>query len=172
MSRGRKFGLAGIVLLTMAVASAEWFAPRGLGITAFGDLLALSMLAVASVALCWNAFEQERARMFWLLMGFGCVLWTINTGVWAYYEIVLRQDLPEPCIGDVILFIHVVPFMAAVALRPHRPQEDRKALLDAINFLMLLIWWVFLYAYVVFPDQYVALNVPVYSRNYDLLFLL
>jgi signal transduction histidine kinase len=172
MSRGRKFGLAGIVLLTMAVASAEWFAPRGLGITAFGDLLALSMLAVASVALCWNAFLQERARMFWLLMGFGCVLWTINTGVWAYYEIVLRQDLPEPCIGDVILFIHVVPFMAAVALRPHRPQEDRKALLDAINFLMLLIWWVFLYAYVVFPDQYVALNVPVYSRSYDLLYLM
>jgi hypothetical protein len=62
--------------------------------------------------------------------------------------------------------------MAAVALRPHRPQEDRKVLLDAINFMMLLVWWVFLYAYIVFPDQYVHLNESVYSRNYDLLYLL
>jgi signal transduction histidine kinase len=171
MSFARKIGLAGVACLVLAVAAAEWFLPRGLGKTAFGDLLALIMLAVASIAFCWNAFLQERARVFWLLLGFGCILWTINTGIWAYYEIVLRQELPEPCIGDVILFIHVVPFMAAVALRPHRPQEDRKAVLDAINFLMLLVWWVFLYAFIVFPDQYVTLNVAVYSRNYDLLYL-
>jgi len=172
MSSARKVAIAGLVLITGAVACAEWFVPRGLGITAFGDLLALVLLAVASVALCWNAFLQERARMFWMLLGVGCVLWTINTGFWAYYEVILRQELPEPCAGDVILFIHVVPLMAAVALRPHRPQEGRKAVLDAINFLMLLIWWVFLYAFVVFPDQYVALNAAVYSRNYDLLYLL
>jgi signal transduction histidine kinase len=172
MPVARKLGIAGVASLALAVAAAEWFLPRGLGKTALGDLLALIMLAVASVAFSWNAFLQQRARMFWLLLGFGCALWTINTGIWAYYELVLRQDLPEPCIGDVILFIHVVPFMAAVALRPHRPQEDRKAVLAAINFLMLLIWWVFLYAFIVFPDQYVSLNVPVYSRNYDLLYLL
>ena len=171
MSTGRKIGVGLLVLLTVAVGCAERFAPRGYGLTAFGDILALAMLAVASVALLWNATLQRRARMFWLLMGFGTALWTINTAIWAYYEVVLRQELPEPCIGDVILFIHVVPFMAAVALRPHRPQEDRKAVLDAINFLMLLIWWVFLYAFVVFPDQYVSLNVPLYSRSYDLLYL-
>ncbi len=171
MFTARKLGLLGIVLLTLAVASVEWFAPRGLAVTAFGDLLSVVLLAIVSVAFCWNAYRQNRARMFWLLMAFGCVLWTINTAIWGYYEIILRKDLPEPCIGDVILFIHVVPFMAAVALRPHRPHEDRKALLDAINFLMLLIWWVFLYAFVVFPEQYVSLNVSVYSRSYDLLYL-
>ncbi len=79
---------------------------------------------------------------------------------------------PSPCFGDVILFIHVATFTAAVALRPHRPRKDRKILLDTLNFLMLLIWWVFLYAFIVFPDQYVSLNVAVYSRNYDLLYLL
>jgi len=171
MSRKGKIGVAALVLLTVAVGCAERFAPRGFALTAFGDLMALALLAVASVAFCRNAFLQVRARVFWLLMAFGSALWTINTALWTYYEVVLRQELPEPCIGDVILFIHVVPFMAAVALRPHRPQEDRKAVLDAINFLMLLIWWVFLYAFVVFPDQYVSLNVLVYSRNYDLLYL-
>jgi len=171
MSYSQKFGLAGIAALTIAVGAAEWFMPRGFSTTVFGDLLALLMLSVASVAFCWNAIRQKRARIFWLLLGLGCVLWTINTAIWAYYEVILRKELPEPCVGDVILFIHIVTFMAAVALLPHRPRGDRKTAFDAINFFMVLVWWLFLYAFVVFPDQYVKLNVSVYSRNYDLLYL-
>ena len=158
--------------MVLGVGATELLVSRGRASTAFGDLLALILLAVATIALCRNALAQRRARVFWFLLASGCLLWTINTGFWTYYEVVVGKDLPEPCVGDVILFIHVVPFMAAVALRPHRPQEDRKAVLDGINFLMLLIWWVFLYAFIVFPDQYVNLNVAVYSRNYDLLYLL
>jgi signal transduction histidine kinase len=171
MSYSQKLGLAGITALTIAVGAAEWFMPRGFSTTVFGDLLALLMLSVASVAFCWNAIWQQRARIFWLLLGLGCVLWTIDSSIWAYYELILRRDLPEPCIGDVILFIHIVTFMAAVALLPHRPRGDRKTAFDAINFFMVLVWWLFLYAFVVFPDQYVKLNVSVYSRNYDLLYL-
>jgi hypothetical protein len=171
MSHSQKLGLAGIAVLSLAVAAAEWFMPRGFVTTVFGDLLALLMLSVASIAFFFNALRQRRARIFWLLLGFGCVLWTINTAIWAYYEVVLRQELPEPCIGDVILFIHIVTFMAAVALLPHRPRGDRKTAFDAINFFMVLVWWLFLYSFVVFPDQYVKLNVAVYSRNYDLLYL-
>jgi signal transduction histidine kinase len=171
MSYSQKLGLAGIAALIIAVGAAEWFMPRGFATTFFGDLLVLLMLSVASVAFCWNAIRQQRARIFWLLLGLGCVLWTINSSIWAYYELILRKDLPEPCIGDVILFIHIVTFMAAVALLPHRPRGDRKTAFDAINFFMVLVWWLFLYAFVVFPDQYVKLNVSVYSRNYDLLYL-
>jgi signal transduction histidine kinase len=171
MSYSQKLGLAGIAALTIAVGAAEWFMPRGFDTTVFGDLLALLMLSVASVAFCWNAIRQQSARIFWLLLGLGCVMWTINSSIWAYYELVLHRDLPEPCIGDVILFIHIVTFMAAVAFLPHRPRGDRKTAFDAINFFMVLVWWLFLYAFVVFPDQYVKLNVSVYSRNYDLLYL-
>ena len=172
MSVSQKLGWAGVAALTLALASAEWFAPRGPALTGFGDVLALVLLGSASIAFFWNAIFQPRVRVFWALLGFGSALWTFNMGVWSYYEIILRRDLPEPCIGDAILFIHVIPIMAAVALLPHRPKGDRKSALDAINFLMVLIWWVFLYAFIVFPDQYVKLNVPVYSRNYDLLYLL
>lgn len=172
MSAGRKLGIAGAVVLAGAVLCVQWLVPRGLALTAFGDLLTLVLLGGASFAFFRNAFVLERARAFWWLFGIGSVLWTINAGFWTYYEVYLRTELPEPCAGDVILFIHVVPFMAAVALRPHRPPADRKVLLDAINFMMLLVWWVFLYAYIVFPDQYVHLNESVYSRNYDLLYLL
>ena len=169
MTLARKLGVASLILVLVAVSL---FAPRGLALTVYGDSLFLALLLTASLAMLRNAFSQERARAFWWLLSFGCVLWAISTGFWMYYEVILRRAVPEPCAGDVILFIHIAPFMAAVALRPHRYRKDRKVLLDSINFLMLLVWWVFLYAFIVFPDQYVSLNVPVYSRNYDLLYLL
>ena len=172
MSSAQKAGFAGVAALTLAVAAMEWFMPRGFALTAFGDVLAMVMLLAASAAFFWNAITQPRARVFWMLFGLGCILWTINSAIWAYYEIILRRDLPEPCIGDVILFVHVITFITAVALLPHRSRSDRKTVLDVINFLMVLVWWIFLYAFIVFPDQYVNLNVPVYSRNYDLLYLL
>jgi signal transduction histidine kinase len=60
--------------------------------------------------------------------------------------------------------------MAAVALRPHL-SEARKLYFSTLNFLMLLVWWIYLYAFIVFPDEYVSLNVAVYSPHYDLLYL-
>lgn len=172
MSWPRNLRTAIIASLILAVAAVSVFAHPSPRLTTFGDLLALALLVVCCVAMLRNSFAQNRSRAFWLLLSLGCVLWTINTASWAFYEVILRREIPEPCMGDVILFIHTATFMAAVALRPHRPRKDRKVLLDTINFLMLLIWWVFLYAFIVFPDQYVSLNVAVYSRNYDLLYLL
>jgi len=169
MSLARKLVVTGLIV---ALAAVSWFAPRGPALTVYGDSLALALLVTASLAMLRNAFTQERARAFWWLLGLGCILWAVSTGFWMYYEVILRREVPEPCAGDVILFIHIAPFMAAVALRPHRPQKDHKVLLDTINFLMLLVWWVFLYAFIVFPDQYVSLNALIYSRNYDLLYLL
>lgn len=158
--------------VVLAVAAVLWFSPRGPALTAFGDITPLALMAAATFAMFYNAATQRRARVFWLLLGAGCLLWSVNQFFWTYYEVILKKELPDPFLGDVILFIHVVPFMAAVALRPHRPTKDGKVLIDTVNFLMLLVWWVFLYLYVVFPDEYVTLNVPVYSGHYDLLYLL
>ncbi len=36
---------------------------------------------------------------------------------------------------------------------------------------MLVVWWVFLYAFVVFPSQYVSLNVAEYDRNFGPLYM-
>ena len=40
------------------------------------------------------------------------------------------------------------------------------------NFLLLMVWWVFLYAFIVFPSQYVSVNVTAYDRNYNSLYLI
>jgi signal transduction histidine kinase len=160
---------AAIILVSAAVSLSL---PLGRPIIVFGDLAALLLIAAATAFLARNAVSTRgQTRFFWALIALGCLMWMVNQAFWTFYEVVLHSDVPDPFVGDVILFIHIVPIMAAVALRPHRPQEDQKLYFSTLNFLMLLMWWVFLYAFIVFPDEYVVTNVHIYSRNYDLLYL-
>ncbi len=146
--------------------------PHSHFLTAFGDITQFLLVAFAAGLMVSNAVSSRgQARIFWLLMAAGCGLWAASLGAWTAFEVLWQREVPEPFFGDVILFIHIVPFMAAVALRPHRPQEEKKLYFSTLNFLMLLIWWVFLYAFSVFPSQYVRLNSPAYNQNYDLLYL-
>ena len=158
------------LILTCAAMALNF--PQSHFLTAFGDITQFLLVTFATILMIANAASRRgHARGFWLLMAAGCCLWAGSLGAWAFFEVLRRQEVPEPFFGDVILFIHIVPFMAAVALRPHRPQEEKRPYFSTLNFLMLLIWWVFLYAFTVFPNQYVSLNSPAYNQNYDLLYL-
>jgi signal transduction histidine kinase len=171
MTSERK-SLIGTGIFILVLTGLLMLLPRGRGLTTFGNITSLLLLSIAALASLRNAISNRgQTRLFWSLLSVGCWLWAINQGLWTYFEVYLQHEIPDPFIGDVILFVHVVPFMAAVALRPHRPQEERKLYFATLNFAMLLIWWVFLYAFIVFPDEYVMLNVGVYSSNYDLLYL-
>ena len=159
MNSWRKWRLACIVGITVAYAIVALSSSAGFAMLAFGDITQFLLLFLAFVLMVANAVSNRgQIRLFWSLMALGCLLWSGSLALWTLYEVVLRSPLPEPFMGDVILFIHVVPFMAAVALRPHQ-SEERKLYLSTLNFLMLLAWWVFLYAFIVFPDEYVVLNV-------------
>src|SRR5207245_8082986 len=97
-------------------------------------------------------------------------LWTFNQGAWTYREAILHLEVPDPYFSDIVLFFHLVPMIAATAWRPDVVRKDTRFPLSTLHFLMLLVWWVFLYAFIVFPHQYVVLNVDAYNRDYDLLY--
>ena len=173
MSFLQKWWASGTAVLLLGYGAMSLVMPRGrLPLTATSDFVGLALLLLASALMLANALRNTgQARTFWALMAAGCFMWSISQGGWAYYEVILRQDLPDPYFGDIILFLHIVPMMAAVALRPHRAPEERTLHFLTLNFMMLLVWWVFLYAYVVFPDEYVDMRVAIYSKNYDTLYL-
>ncbi len=159
---------AGIVLIYAGVSLSL---SAGFALLAFGDVAQFLLLFIAFLLMLANAASTRgQTRLFWGLMAVGCLFWAGNLFLWTLYEVIWRRPIPDPFIGDAILFVHVVPFMAAVALRPHQ-SEGKKLYFSTLNFLMLLVWWVFLYAFIVFPDEYVVLNVAVYSPHYDLLYL-
>lgn len=159
---------AGITLAFSAV-SLTWH--RRAALAGISDVLGLVlMLAGLAVALA-NAVQRPRQeRSFWGLMAFGFALWAGNQGAWTYYECLLQRQVPDPFLFDIVLFFHMVPMIAAVAWRPDLAKKDSALRLRVLNFFMLLGWWVFLYAFIVFPYQYVAFDVQVYNRYYDRLY--
>jgi signal transduction histidine kinase len=159
-------GILLLVSLTMSLAL-----PRGFALTAFGDLAALLLFLLATGLILRNALTSNgQTRLFWSLVCLGFLMWTTNHVWWTWIEVRLRHSIPDPFAGDIVLFLHLVPFMAALALRPHRVHEQAKLHLSTLNFLMILVWWVFLYTFAIFPDEYVVLNVLVYSGHYDSLY--
>jgi signal transduction histidine kinase len=168
--RYRWFLLAGGVTLAFAAVSVT--VSRGPALTAMADVAYLVLTLGTGVLMLGNAWSAQGAtRRFWALMGSGCVLWACNQAAWVYFEAFRHSAFPDPSIMDVFLFVHLVPMIAAVGLRPHRSEGEQKFRVGTLDFLMLLVWWVFLYAFIVFPWQYVSLNVSQYDKNFSPLYL-
>lgn len=172
MSLGRNWWIASGAALVLVYAVVSVTAHRSYALTAFGDLTAFVIVgAIAALMLANAVTTHGETRAFFALLASGALLWWLTQGGWVWIEVISRQVVPDPFVGDIVLFIHIVPFMAAVALRPHQRHGQGKLYFSTLNFVMLLLWWVFLYLFIVFPDEYVSLNVPVYSRNWDWLYL-
>src|ERR1039458_5374214 len=92
--------------------------------------------------------------------------------MWTYFEVWLRMDVPDLCAGDIILFLHIVPMMAALALRPHAPQEEYSPRLRRLDFALMMVWWMYLYVFAVMAWQYIVPNIEAYNGNLNLLYLI
>jgi len=159
------------VLLAFALAPVVF--PSVLFRVAMGDLIPLLVVVAAFIVSARNAFDSRgHTRLFWSLVGAGMAMWAFNQACWAWFEVVVRKPLPDPFPGDIVLFLHVVPIMAAVAIRPHQADEREGMLPSALNVIALLLWWVVVYAFFVFPEEYIVFNLAVYSPRWDLLFVL
>ena len=146
-------------------------APRSFGLTAFGDLTQCALLFCATLAIAWNlGTGNKKTQFFWALMTLGCGMWLCSQLLWTYFEVYLRQEVPNPFVGDVVLFLHVVPMMAALAVQPHAQRNDHSLRLGSLDFVLLLTWWLYLYLFMVIPWQYVSPNEVTYGDSFDLLY--
>jgi signal transduction histidine kinase len=159
------------LLLVFALAPALYPSPF-FGV-ALGDLVPILVITAACTLSAQNAFHSKgHTRLFWSLMTGGMAMWWFNQACWVWFEVILRQPVPDPFPGDMVLFLHIVPIMAAVAIRPHQADEREGMWPTALNVLILVVWWIVVYAYFVFPEEYIVTNVPVYTLHWDLLYLL
>jgi signal transduction histidine kinase len=168
--RFRWFALAGGI--TLAFAAVSLALPRGPLLTAVSDVTYFLLILAASVAMLRNGWsEQGVNRRFWLFMGAGCLIWASDLAAWNYFEVLRRTLVPRSWFMDVALFLHLIPMIGAVGLRPHRAGEERRFRGGTLEFLILLGWWVFLYSFLVFPSQYIVPDTAIYHRNFCSLYL-
>lgn len=147
--------------------------PRGYLLTVVGNLLQCLLLAIVLVCVLVNTRGPDpRSRLFWRLMTLGVALWLAAQGLWTYFEVVLRQEVPNPFIGDVILILHLVPFMGALAVQPHVERDEQTSNLGGLDFALLMTWWLYLYLFVVIPWQFVWPDEAAYGRSFDVVFFL
>jgi signal transduction histidine kinase len=164
---------AAAAAITLAFAGVSVFVHKSDGLTALADLTGLALMLVAAAVALGNARARPgQERSFWALMTLGFSLWACNQADWIHCEVASHRQIADPSFFDIILFFHTVPMIAAVVWRPDLLRKEDRAHLSLRNFLMLLGWWIFLYAFIVFPHQYVVLNVNLYDICYNRLYLL
>lgn len=166
--------IAGLIVLVHLVVSlsVEWgHFQRQYWLTAFGNLLQTALLAAVLAAMLLNTIgTRGRRRAFWSLMALGSGLWLTGQVLWTWYEIVRRTEVPNPFVADVVVFLHIVPMMGALAIRPHLPSSESRQRLGYIDFLLLMLWWLYLYLILVIPWQYVQFSEALYGYSFNLLY--
>jgi signal transduction histidine kinase len=172
LSNRSKVWLAVVAGFLAALVLAAFALPRSFRLTASSDVIQCFLLASGAASFVPLALRsQGRQRLFWSLITLGISLQLTYQFLWTYYEVVLRRDVPDLFAGDVILFLHVVPLMAALALRPHVARDEYAARVGRLDFALLLMWWFYLYVLIVIPWQYVVADIPAYDRNLNAVYL-
>lgn len=151
-------------ILSLGLGLGEKLAP-------YGSAAYFLLLLLATAFAILNAAERTlERRPFWVFIAIGYGLWALDQWLFIYYGAIRHIDVPDNSIADPSLFLHLVPFMAAIAMLPHVRRPDRKAYRATLNFLFLLVFWVFLYAYFLFPYQYLFSNPAIYNPRFTALY--
>jgi diguanylate cyclase (GGDEF)-like protein len=167
-----KFWIGTAVILSVLQFAASAVLPRGVALSAVSDIASVLLFSALMVAFGRNAIPTRgRLRVFWIMQSIGWSIALINQLWWMYYDVVLQKQVPMLFAGDVLLFLPGVLMLSGFLLRPHLQQSRRSARLGTVDFLLLVLWWVFFYAYLVSSWQYISPNEALYNRNYDNLYL-
>jgi len=157
-------------LSTAVLVGACLLMPRGMALTAVCDSCDTVLLLCAVLAFVLNGrASKSRLRWFWLLQAAGWGLWLADQMVWNVFDLLLKKKVPEMYPADALLFLSGAPMIAGVLLRPHRQVAEKNARLGLLDFLLLLLSWLYLYVSFVVCWQYPAPNETLYSRNFDIL---
>ena len=147
--------------------------PRGPKLSAFSDIAATTLWVIAVVVMVRAALSNAgRTRWFWFLMAFGAAMVGTNLAAWFFYEVIAGREPPNPFWADIPLFLQPVPMMAAAALRPGSRQREQKFYLSTLNFLILLMWWIYIYMFLMYPNEFIVRNEATFSLYYYSLFVL
>jgi signal transduction histidine kinase len=153
-----KFSRSAILILGAWVfflggyAAAALLLPPATARSTICDLLECLVPLFANTCLLWNAASPYRRRnAFWMLLALGCALWLAGELVVTYEELQLHHQVQSPFPGDILFFLHVVPWMAAVALVPHARKMRETLRYGFLDLLLLATLWLYVYIFAAMP---------------------
>ncbi|HTT32655.1 MAG TPA: ATP-binding protein [Methylomirabilota bacterium] len=172
MKRLTYWQLGAVAAFVLVYTVVSLTAKPGPALTAFSDISGTLLWVIALVAMVWAAIANHgRTRWFWFLMAASGAMVGTNLGAWLYYEVIRGKTTPSPFWADIPLFLQPVPMMAAAAVRPGSREREQKFHLSTLNFLILLLWWIYIYMFLVYPNEFMLMNLGAFNTYYYLLFI-
>lgn len=156
---------AGVIVIS---AFAAIFLPRSRTLAAFGDFSQLGLVAAtAMLALRNSLLTRARVRAFWMLICAGMALWTASNCIWTICEVMLHRPVPDVPAIDILLFVKIVPLAAAVAIGPDREVDSRFRAFGVLDFSILIVYSLYLYAIAVYAYRLLPGAVGVYNFRFN-----
>ena len=173
MKRLAPWQLAAVVGFLLLYTIVSLVGRPGFALTSFSDITGTLLWLVATAVMLWAAWSnQGRTRWFWILLAASAAMVGCNLGAWLYYEVFAGREPPDPFWADLPIFLQPVPMMAAAVMRPGSRQREQKFHLTTLNFLILLLWWVCVYMFWVYPNEYILPNKVIFNSYYYSLYVL
>jgi diguanylate cyclase (GGDEF)-like protein len=157
-----------VAFLLLGQLAATVLVPRSFSLTLINDLVEFLLISSALLVFLVNARAAPRQiRLFWLLLAACWGVTFVAQVMWMYFDLVLRKEVPNLFGGDILLFLSNIPFLAALLLQAHLDQAKGHKSKGRVDFLLLLLWWLYLYLFFVVPWQYVVVDEARNGLNYN-----
>jgi hypothetical protein len=141
IQRGALFWPYALSAIWVLKAVVSFAAKPGSSLLAYGGISYFFLLLLATGFAIRNGIQNTLGgRPFWVLLGIGYGLWVLDQSIFVYYGLVLHTDVPGNSIADPVLFLHIVPFMAAAATLPNLHLSGPRLYRVFSNFLLLLFF--------------------------------
>jgi len=166
----QKLLLGAATLVFVAHLAVAGVATPSLRLTLLGDAFPCVLLILAILA----ARENFRSlpgilSVFWKILAGGLAFLLLSQVYWVYYDWLRQYSAPSPIVGDSLFLLANVFFLSALALRPHSASARRDLRTRSLDFALLSLWWLSLYAYVSLPWQVVLHEFAHYNPSYYLI---
>ena len=139
------------VCVAVIVTAAPWFAPSPYFGTVFNDAVQVFVAFLVVGLFARNAMlNRGHVRVFWFLTSVAMFVWAASSSCWFVSDILTHAQSVDIPLADAAIFSKTVLFMAALALEPHVSHASGRRAIGVLDYLLVLVYWLYLYAMFVF----------------------
>jgi signal transduction histidine kinase len=142
--------------------------PRGFQLALLSDLLRTGLVGAVTFLTVQNALRsQGQVRGFWFLLFVGAALWLAGLFVWSAEELWFRHTVPDVPLSDILLFVKLVPLVAATALEPQKAHDSRFRPFGLLDLSILMLYSLYLFAFFVYAYRLLPGAGGTYNYNFN-----
>ncbi|HEV3419231.1 MAG TPA: ATP-binding protein [Candidatus Acidoferrum sp.] len=142
--------------------------PKSFQLGLFGDLLQAGLVGAFTFLTFQNMLRsQAQVRAFWFLLFIGAAMLLASLLIWSTHELWFHLAVPDVPIGDILLFVGLVPLVAATALEPQRAHDSRFRSFGLLDLSILILYSLYLFAFFVYAYRLLPGDLAIYNHNFN-----